>query len=95
MWNFIKRVWIPIFCASDGGSFLNLRFENDVKMYGIQTPCVFGCPVTSFENDVKMYGIQTNAIASMLGNMFENDVKMYGIQTVPCIKRVHYSLRMM
>ena len=42
-----------------------------------------------------MYGIQTNAIASMLGNMFENDVKMYGIQTVPCIKRVHYSLRMM
>ena len=64
-------------------------------MYGIQTPCIFRCPVASFENDVKMYGIQT-VNAGNRGTMpFENDVKMYGIQTVPCIKRVHYSLRMM
>ena len=26
-----------LFCADDGGSFLNLRFENDVKMYGTET----------------------------------------------------------
>lgn len=26
------------FYAGDGISFLNLRFENDVKMYGIQAP---------------------------------------------------------
>ena len=95
MWNFIKRVWIPIFCASDGGSFLNLRFENDVKMYGIQTlPTLIGHG-SQFENDVKMYGIQTYLGDYNSDMSFENDVKMYGIQTVPCIKRVHYSLRMM
>ena len=34
-------------------------FENDVKMYGIQTwkETKRYCP--EFENDVKMYGIQT------------------------------------
>ena len=26
-----------LFCADDDGSFLNLRFENDVKMYGTET----------------------------------------------------------
>lgn len=26
-----------IFCAIDGTSFSDLRFENDVKMYGTQT----------------------------------------------------------
>ena len=38
----------------------NRQFENDVKMYGTQTPS--GCAVrhSSFENDVKMYGTQTN-----------------------------------
>ena len=36
-----------------------LRFENDVKMYGIQTyKRAIKCKVM-FENDVKMYGIQT------------------------------------
>ena len=34
-------------------------FENDVKMYGIQTyKRAIKCKVM-FENDVKMYGIQT------------------------------------
>ena len=36
-------------------------FENDVKMYGIQTKkdcCRF---MNWFENDVKMYGIQTSS----------------------------------
>ena len=35
------------------------KFENDVKMYGIQTyKRAIKCKVM-FENDVKMYGIQT------------------------------------
>ena len=42
-------------------SFLNLRFENDVKEYGIQTLKNFGTSLNRFENDVKEYGIQTRA----------------------------------
>ena len=38
---------------------MNLRFENDVKMYGIQTNRDGHKVYTTFENDVKMYGIQT------------------------------------
>ena len=47
------------FYAGDGISFLNLRFENDVKMYGTQTVMGSEILITSFENDVKMYGTQT------------------------------------
>ena len=38
---------------------MNLRFENDVKMYGTET--VIGLLVVTimFENDVKMYGTET------------------------------------
>ena len=95
MWNFIKRVWIPIFCASDGGSFLNLRFENDVKMYGIQTKYVTDNNKDKFENDVKMYGIQTIWYTFSLGTLFENDVKMYGIQTYEASAGQRGCLRMM
>ena len=70
-------------------------FENDVKMYGIQTIIKLIAHSRQFENDVKMYGIQTVKNPTQASIEFENDVKMYGIQTVPCIKRVHYSLRMM
>ena len=38
---------------------MDLRFENDVKMYGIQTIQTENCLIMQFENDVKMYGIQT------------------------------------
>ena len=38
---------------------MDLRFENDVKMYGIQTKAWPHGQVEKFENDVKMYGIQT------------------------------------
>ena len=34
-------------------------FENDVKMYGIQTLKKILERVMEFENDVKMYGTQT------------------------------------
>ena len=44
---------------NDGISFLNLRFENDVKMYGTQTTKEFAERINAFENDVKMYGTQT------------------------------------
>ena len=47
-----------LFCANDGGSFLNLRFENDVKMYGTQASIIQGTDKIPFENDVKMYGTQ-------------------------------------
>ena len=47
------------FYAGDGISFLNLRFENDVKMYGTQTDTVYVDNTILFENDVKMYGTQT------------------------------------
>ena len=38
---------------------MDLRFENDVKMYGIQTIPPQVSSSDGFENDVKMYGIQT------------------------------------
>ena len=38
---------------------MDLRFENDVKMYGIQTLWFVVRHLPRFENDVKMYGIQT------------------------------------
>ena len=57
------------------------EFENDVKMYGIQTTNKSTLVVSGFENDVKMYGIQTHVTKSRTTNTFENDVKMYGIQT--------------
>ena len=47
------------FYAGDGISFLNLRFENDVKMYGTQTDDTSIKNHVMFENDVKMYGTQT------------------------------------
>ena len=47
-----------LFYAGDSISFLNLRFENDVKMYGTQAEILDGCYFYSFENDVKMYGTQ-------------------------------------
>ena len=59
---------------------MSILFENDVKMYGIQT-YFGGRPCTCvFENDVKMYGIQTAIKDPSERQAFENDVKMYSIQ---------------
>ena len=55
----IHRMFEYLFCADESSSFLNLRFENDVKMYGTQTPKSFSRSAIRFENDVKMYGTQT------------------------------------
>ena len=61
MWNLLIVVWVLYFAyASDGILFLNLRFENDVKMYGTQTDVFETLTRSKFENDVKMYGTQTD-----------------------------------
>ena len=55
----IHRIFEYLFCADESSSFLNLRFENDVKMYGTQTQLLISRLSCQFENDVKMYGTQT------------------------------------
>ena len=72
-----------------------MRFENDVKMYGIQTVIFYIQHCNLFENDVKMYGIQTQATLIKPHTPFENDVKMYGIQTDMRVYVVCRRLRMM
>ena len=69
------------FYVSDGISFSNLRFENDVEMYGAQTKCVMCDRPFMFENDVEMYGAQTTGCKLLDATKFENDVEMYGAQT--------------
>ena len=56
-----EYVWVlkSTFYVNDGISFLNLRFENDVEMYGTQTISSILVSMISFENDVEMYGTQT------------------------------------
>ena len=77
----IHRMFEYLFCADESSSFLNLRFENDVKMYGTQTLSPMQAGPFQFENDVKMYGTQTQKPLSIASWPFENDVKMYGTQT--------------
>ena len=77
----IHRMFEYLFCADESSSFLNLRFENDVKMYGTQTMKALVHHVLQFENDVKMYGTQTIVSVHAQFGSFENDVKMYGTQT--------------
>ena len=68
----IHRMFEYLFCADESSSFLNLRFENDVKMYGTQTESAISAAVSVFENDVKMYGTQT----IHLSLMNENSLRM-------------------
>ena len=77
----IHRMFEYLFCADESSSFLNLRFENDVKMYGTQTMPIACSSSAGFENDVKMYGTQTQHTQREHQKTFENDVKMYGTQT--------------
>ena len=84
-----------LFCADDDGSFLNLRFENDVKMYGTETLHSVHYITLRFENDVKMYGTETKFLLARDGSQFENDVKMYGTETDTVSVNGLMSLRMM
>ena len=70
-------------------------FENDVKMYGIQTRIIWIKCRHEFENDVKTYGIQTMMTGNITNMTFENDVKMHGIQTTGWADSVRLRLRMM
>ena len=81
----IHRMFEYLFCADESSSFLNLRFENDVKMYGTQTKRTARTSTSLFENDVKMYGTQTFPRPFNSCKRFENDVKMYGTQTPACL----------
>ena len=67
--------------ADDGISFLNLRFENDVKVDGTQTKCFYISCGNVFENDVKVDGTQTISFVCLGSFLFENDVKVDGTQT--------------
>ena len=71
----IHRMFEYLFCADESSSFLNLRFENDVKMYGTQTDRLPYLIPPWFENDVKMYSTQTFSGQILLNRTFENDVK--------------------
>lgn len=71
----IHRMFEYLFCADESSSFLNLRFENDVKMYGTQTLSSDNKVSSVFENDVKMYGVQTVLRSAVPLRSFENDVK--------------------
>ena len=68
------------FYVSDGISFSNLRFENDVEMYGAQASTFSQNPQWQFENDVEMYGAQAATGRLYWLYSFENDVEMYGAQ---------------
>ena len=70
------------FYVSDGISFSNLRFENDVEMYGAQAFQNPNHMLFKFENDVEMYGAQALALCLISIRSFENDVEMYGAQAV-------------
>ena len=83
------------FYVSDGISFSNLRFENDVEMYGAQTDRQAEAHTAEFENDVEMYGAQTAEVYRSLAVLFENDVEMYGAQTTKKLDWKTSSLRMM
>ena len=61
----IHRMFEYLFCADESSSFLNLRFENDVKMYGTQTTNWRSFRTITFENDVKMYGTQTTPVIAI------------------------------
>ena len=68
------------FYVSDGISFSNLRFENDVEMYGAQAALLQLHASLQFENDVEMYGAQAISEIAQGSATFENDVEMYGAQ---------------
>ncbi len=62
-------------------SFLNLRFENDVNLYGCKTTALPRTTASPFENDVNLYGCKTKDILPSIPKRFENDVNLYGCKT--------------
>ncbi len=62
-------------------------FENDVKIYGIQTDKFKKAFGEEFENDVKIYGIQTKENSGHTQQAFENDVKIMVFKLLSTEKR--------
>ena len=56
--KYTKKLEYRTFYADESISFLNLRFENDVNMYGTQAASLVTTMFALFENDVNMYGTQ-------------------------------------
>ena len=92
VWEWCKDIW---YSNLQNTLQTNGAFENDVKIYGIQTYGVAFVLGQLFENDVKIYGIQTWKYLFFDGYSFENDVKIYGIQTFLGNIDKYASLRMM
>ena len=78
--KYTKKLEYRTFYADESISFLNLRFENDVNMYGTQAPWKKFISASEFENDVNMYGTQARIQCGNIQQRFENDVNMYGTQ---------------
>ena len=78
--KYTKKLEYRTFYADESISFLNLRFENDVNMYGTQAVRYAKCKLCLFENDVNMYGTQARLFFVLSLLLFENDVNMYGTQ---------------
>ena len=93
--KYTKKLEYRTFYADESISFLNLRFENDVNMYGTQAKERRYTTTDMFENDVNMYGTQATIIDSTKDFQFENDVNMYGTQATYCTKGQKHCLRMM
>ena len=83
------------FMLNESISFLNLRFENDVKTYGTQAVIPEEKALMLFENDVKTYGTQAPRTPASDEMLFENDVKTYGTQATIKDSVYAQSLRMM
>ena len=58
--KYTKKLEYRTFYADESISFLNLRFENDVNMYGTQAHDLTDNREELFENDVNMYGTQAS-----------------------------------
>ena len=64
--KYTKKLEYRTFYADESISFLNLRFENDVNMYGTQATTLYFKSNMTFENDVNMYGTQAMRIVVAL-----------------------------
>ena len=93
--KYTKKLEYRTFYADESISFLNLRFENDVNMYGTQALSFSERHTVPFENDVNMYGTQATTLYFKSNMTFENDVNMYGTQAMRIVAALESSLRMM
>ena len=93
--KYTKKFEYHIFYADESISFLNLRFENDVNMYGTQARQMWSSAYRLFENDVNMYGTQAPWEVPTPFGKFENDVNMYGTQASFSFQVLDHGLRMM